>query len=111
MYWPPESTLAIAVWSTSLPLGGAAGPLIGGAMLQVFWWGAVFLLGLPVMLLLGVGAGVGLPALMTLAMAACAHGDGDLTVLVDGDRGGTPARIATHTASPRRISRFRCSLI
>jgi DHA2 family multidrug resistance protein-like MFS transporter len=47
-----QRTLAIAVWSTSLPLGGAAGPLIGGAMLQVFWWGAVFLLAVPVMVIL-----------------------------------------------------------
>jgi len=47
-----QRTLAIAVWSTSLPLGGAVGPLIGGAMLQVFWWGAVFLLAVPVMVLL-----------------------------------------------------------
>src|SRR5579862_1241892 len=39
-----QRTLAIAVWSTSLPLGGAVGPLIGGAILQVFWWGAIFLL-------------------------------------------------------------------
>src|SRR5258707_12714984 len=45
-------TLAIAVWSTSLPFGGAVGPLIGGAMLQVFWWGAVFLLAVPVMVIL-----------------------------------------------------------
>jgi MFS transporter, DHA2 family, multidrug resistance protein len=47
-----QRTVAIAVWSTSLPLGGAVGPLIGGAMLQVFWWGAVFLLAVPVMVIL-----------------------------------------------------------
>ncbi len=47
-----QRTLAIAVWSVSLPLGGAVGPLIGGAMLQSFWWGSVFLLAVPVMVLL-----------------------------------------------------------
>ena len=47
-----QRTVAIAVWSISLPLGGAVGPLIGGAMLQVFWWGAVFLLAVPVMVIL-----------------------------------------------------------
>jgi MFS transporter, DHA2 family, multidrug resistance protein len=47
-----QRTLAIAVWSTSLPLGGAVGPLVGGAMLQAFWWGAVFLLAVPVMVVL-----------------------------------------------------------
>jgi DHA2 family multidrug resistance protein-like MFS transporter len=47
-----QRTLAIAVWSVSLPLGGAVGPLVGGAMLQAFWWGAVFLLAVPVMAVL-----------------------------------------------------------
>src|SRR5581483_1884838 len=47
-----QRTLAIAVWSVSLPLGGAVGPRIGGAMLQSFWWGSVFLLAVPVMVLL-----------------------------------------------------------
>src|SRR6516225_8956594 len=47
-----QRTVAIAVWSTSLPLGGAVGPLVGGAMLQSFWWGSVFLLAVPVMVLL-----------------------------------------------------------
>ena len=31
---------------------GAMGPLLGGAMLQHFWWGSVFLLAVPVMVLL-----------------------------------------------------------
>lgn len=56
-----QRTLAIAVWSTSLPLGGAVGPLVGGALLQVFWWGAVFLLAVPVMAVLLVAAPVLLP--------------------------------------------------
>jgi DHA2 family multidrug resistance protein-like MFS transporter len=47
-----QRTVAIAVWSISLPLGGAVGPLVGGAMLQAFWWGAVFLLAVPVMAIL-----------------------------------------------------------
>jgi MFS transporter, DHA2 family, multidrug resistance protein len=56
-----QRTFAIAVWSTSLPLGGAVGPLVGGALLQVFWWGAVFLLAVPVMAVLLVAAPVLLP--------------------------------------------------
>jgi DHA2 family multidrug resistance protein-like MFS transporter len=56
-----QRTLAIAVWSISLPLGGAVGPLVGGALLQVFWWGAVFLLAVPVMAVLLVAAPVLLP--------------------------------------------------
>ncbi|MGW5420146.1 MFS transporter [Streptomyces sp. NPDC003943] len=39
---------AIAVWATIGSLGFAAGPLIGGAILDHFWWGAIFLVNLPV---------------------------------------------------------------
>jgi len=56
-----QRTVAIAVWSTSLPLGGAIGPLVGGALLQVFWWGAIFLLAVPVMAVLLAVAPVLLP--------------------------------------------------
>jgi MFS transporter, DHA2 family, multidrug resistance protein len=49
---PRQRTVAIGIWATSFSVGGAIGPLLGGAMLQQFWWGAVFLLGVPVMLLL-----------------------------------------------------------
>ncbi|HEX6653974.1 MAG TPA: MFS transporter [Thermoleophilaceae bacterium] len=49
---PQERTRAIGLWALSLSAGGAIGPLLGGAMLQAFWWGSVFLLAVPVMLLL-----------------------------------------------------------
>ncbi len=48
--------VAIAVWTSAFMTGFALGPLLGGALLQVFWWGTVFLLAVPVMvLLLGLG--------------------------------------------------------
>ncbi|WP_151478907.1 MFS transporter [Streptomyces albicerus] len=43
-----ERVKAIALWSTVASLGFAAGPLIGGVMLDHFWWGAIFLINLPV---------------------------------------------------------------
>ncbi len=49
---PRQRTLAIGVWVTSFSAGGAIGPLVGGFMLEHFWWGSVFLVGVPVMLLL-----------------------------------------------------------
>ncbi len=53
---PRERTVAISVWITSYSVGGAIGPLLGGVMLEHFWWGSVFLLAVPVMvLLLAVG--------------------------------------------------------
>jgi len=51
-----QRTFAIGIWITSYSVGGAIGPLVGGLLLQYFWWGSVFLASVPVMvLLLAVG--------------------------------------------------------
>jgi DHA2 family multidrug resistance protein-like MFS transporter len=51
-----QRTVAIGIWVTSFSVGAAIGPLVGGVLLQTFWWGSVFLLAVPVMvLLLAVG--------------------------------------------------------
>jgi DHA2 family multidrug resistance protein-like MFS transporter len=47
-----QRTTAVSVWIMAYTLGGAVGPLIGGIMLERFWWGSVFLLAVPVMALL-----------------------------------------------------------
>ena len=53
---PQQRTFAIGVWISSYSAGAAIGPLLGGVLLEFFWWGSVFLLALPVMvLLLAVG--------------------------------------------------------
>lgn len=49
---PKQRTFAVGVWIASFSAGGAIGPLIGGVLLQSFWWGSVFLINLPVMILL-----------------------------------------------------------
>ncbi|RFA27183.1 MFS transporter [Alkalilimnicola ehrlichii] len=56
-----ERTFAITVWMTGFIVGSAAGPLVGGLMLEFFWWGSVFLLGVPVMALLLITGPVLLP--------------------------------------------------
>lgn len=49
---PQERTVAISVWIMSYSAGAAIGPLIGGVLLEHYWWGSVFLINVPVMLLL-----------------------------------------------------------
>jgi MFS transporter, DHA2 family, multidrug resistance protein len=47
-----QRTMAIGIWVTSYSVGAAIGPLLGGIVIEYFWWGSVFLLGVPVMALL-----------------------------------------------------------
>jgi DHA2 family multidrug resistance protein-like MFS transporter len=49
---PHQRTVAIGVWVASYSAGAVIGPVVGGLMLEIFWWGSVFLLALPVMALL-----------------------------------------------------------
>ena len=46
---PNQRTAAIGVWISSFSAGAAIGPLVGGVLIQYFWWGSVFLLAVPVM--------------------------------------------------------------
>ncbi|MDX3227101.1 MFS transporter [Streptomyces sp. ME19-01-6] len=46
-----ERPKAIGLWGAVSSLGFAAGPLIGGSLLEHFWWGSIFLINLPVALL------------------------------------------------------------
>ncbi|PDP86592.1 MFS transporter [Glycomyces fuscus] len=58
---PRQRAVAIAVWSSCFMGGTAIGPVVGGLLLEWFWWGSVFLLGVPVMVLLLVCAPLLLP--------------------------------------------------
>jgi DHA2 family multidrug resistance protein-like MFS transporter len=49
---PGERARAIGVWIGAFSAGGAIGPVLGGVLLELFWWGSAFLLALPVMALL-----------------------------------------------------------
>jgi DHA2 family multidrug resistance protein-like MFS transporter len=56
-----ERTKAIGVWGASFAIGAAIGPLVGGAVLEHFWWGSVFLVGVPIMVLLLIAGPILLP--------------------------------------------------
>jgi MFS transporter, DHA2 family, multidrug resistance protein len=46
---PVQRTTAIGIWSSMTALGFALGPVVGGLLLDHFWWGSVFLINLPIM--------------------------------------------------------------
>ncbi|MFD6435575.1 MFS transporter [Streptomyces venezuelae] len=45
-----ERAVAIGLWSAVAAVGAAVGPLLGGFLLEHFWWGSVFLINIPLML-------------------------------------------------------------
>ncbi len=47
-----ERAAAIGVWTAFFAGGSAVGPIIGGLLLHHFWWGSVFLINIPVLLIL-----------------------------------------------------------
>jgi MFS transporter, DHA2 family, multidrug resistance protein len=49
---PRQRSTAIGIWITSFSAGGAIGPVLGGVLLERYWWGSVFLLAVPVMAVL-----------------------------------------------------------
>ncbi|HVT22618.1 MAG TPA: MFS transporter, partial [Mycobacteriales bacterium] len=47
---------AIGIWAGIGGIGGAAGPILGGLLLQHFWWGSVFLINVPIAVIAILGA-------------------------------------------------------
>ncbi|PSK84194.1 DHA2 family multidrug resistance protein-like MFS transporter [Murinocardiopsis flavida] len=43
---------AVGAWTIAFSGGSVVGPIIGGVLLEYFWWGSVFLINIPVMLIL-----------------------------------------------------------
>ncbi|MFU8875773.1 MFS transporter [Micromonospora sp. SL4-19] len=56
-----ERTRAIAIWGAGSGGGLALGPLVGGALLDHFWWGSVFLVNVPVVAVFLVAGALLLP--------------------------------------------------
>lgn len=45
---PKELAFAIGVWASVASGGAAVGPVLGGVLLEHFWWGSVFLINVPI---------------------------------------------------------------
>ncbi|MEV6182103.1 MFS transporter [Streptomyces sp. NPDC052016] len=69
-----ERALAIGIWSAVAAVGAAVGPLLGGFLLEHFWWGSVFLVNIPLML-------VSLPVGRMLLPESRGAGDGPWDVV------------------------------
>lgn len=59
-----ERALAIGIWAAIASGGAALGPVVGGVLLTWFWWGAVFLINVPIVIVaLALGAKLIAPSL------------------------------------------------
>lgn len=58
---PRQRTRAIALWSAGASGGAVLGPLVGGLLLERFWWGSVFLINVPMIAVLLVAGWFLLP--------------------------------------------------
>ncbi|MEV7174355.1 MFS transporter [Streptomyces sp. NPDC093224] len=47
-----ERALAIGIWTAVAAIGAASGPVLGGFLIEHFWWGSVFLINIPLMALI-----------------------------------------------------------
>src|SRR6476659_9832157 len=59
---PRQRAAAIGVWGAVTGLGVAIGPILGGALLETFWWGSLFLALVPIALIAVIGAALLVPA-------------------------------------------------
>lgn len=46
-----ERNTAIGIWGSIAVVGAAAGPTVGGFLLEHFWWGSVFLVNVPIVII------------------------------------------------------------
>jgi DHA2 family multidrug resistance protein-like MFS transporter len=53
-----ERAFAIGIWAAVASGGAALGPVVGGLLLEYFWWGSVFLINVPVVLVAFVASAV-----------------------------------------------------
>ncbi|AOT58169.1 MULTISPECIES: MFS transporter [Streptomyces] len=69
-----ERATAIGIWTAVAAIGAATGPVLGGFLVEHFWWGSVFLINIPLMALI-------LPAGRWLLPESRGDGDGPWDVL------------------------------
>lgn len=66
-----ELAMAIGIWASVASGGAAVGPVLGGALLEHFWWGSVFLINVPV---------IGVATLVAWYLVPKQGGDASITI-------------------------------
>jgi EmrB/QacA subfamily drug resistance transporter len=61
VFEPAERPRAIGLWATAVGIGIATGPVLGGLLLDHFWWGSVFLINVPVTVVGAIAAAILIP--------------------------------------------------
>jgi len=56
-----QRRLAVAIWAAGFSGGAALGPIVGGFLLEHYWWGSAFLMAVPVLVLLLILAPIFVP--------------------------------------------------
>ena len=56
-----QRALGFGIWATMFALGMALGPIVGGVLLEQYWWGSAFLIAIPIVVLLIALAPILLP--------------------------------------------------
>ncbi|MFE7808435.1 MFS transporter [Streptomyces sp. NPDC057430] len=69
-----ERATAIGIWTAVAAIGAATGPVLGGFLVEHYWWGSVFLINIPLMALI-------LPLGRWLLPESKGRGDGPWDVL------------------------------
>ena len=94
---PEQMGQAISIWLACFMGGMTAGPIVGGALLERFWWGSAFLIGVPVMVLLVLVA----PRLLPDSPRSGGHSLPDAAVRRAVARHHPPRRLRPQGAGPR----------
>ncbi|GAA1289598.1 MFS transporter [Planotetraspora silvatica] len=61
IFAPAERGRAIATFTAAMALGLPLGPIVGGYLLDHFWWGSIFLINIPIVIVAFVAAAVLVP--------------------------------------------------